>query len=86
MVEMEYIDGALTINATGAAMQDGGVGDLIKIRNVLRDPSSWGQDHDRVPLSRLGASYTGRCITFAPLAPLEHHDRRAVTSPKRQTM
>jgi hypothetical protein len=34
---------------------------------LVRDPSSWGQDHDRVPLSRLGASYTGRCITFAPL-------------------
>jgi Peptidase C39 family len=52
----------------------------------IRDPSSWGQDHDRVPLSRLGASYTGRCITFAPLAPRQHHDRRAVTSPQRQTM
>ena len=33
----------------------------------IRDPSSWGQDHDRVPLSRLAASYSGRCITFAPL-------------------
>src|SRR5580692_590489 len=29
----------------------------------IRDPSSWGQDHDRVPLSRLAASYSGRCIT-----------------------
>ena len=34
---------------------------------LLRDPSSWGQEHDRVPLSRLSASYSGRCITFAPM-------------------
>jgi hypothetical protein len=34
---------------------------------IFRDPSSWGQTCDRVPLSRLAASYTGRCITFAPL-------------------
>ncbi|WP_371791836.1 C39 family peptidase [Streptomyces sp. NBC_01471] len=34
---------------------------------LLRDPSAWGQTHDRVPLSRLTASYTGRAITFAPL-------------------
>lgn len=34
---------------------------------LIRDPSSWGQTRDRVPLSRLAASYTGRCITFAPL-------------------
>ncbi|WP_369186464.1 C39 family peptidase [Streptomyces sp. R08] len=33
----------------------------------FRDPSSWGQSHDRVPLGRLSASYTGRAITFAPL-------------------
>ncbi|MEV0850025.1 C39 family peptidase [Streptomyces sp. NPDC049954] len=33
----------------------------------FRDPSSWGQSHDRVLLSRLSASYTGRAITFAPL-------------------
>jgi len=33
----------------------------------IRDPSAWGQDHDRVPLTRLSASYTGRCITFAPM-------------------
>jgi len=38
--------------------------------NILfRDPSGWGQTCDRVPLSRLAASYTGRCITFAPLTP-----------------
>jgi hypothetical protein len=34
---------------------------------LFRDPSGWGQTCDRVPLSRLAASYTGRCITFAPL-------------------
>lgn len=35
---------------------------------LFRDPSAWGQDNDRVPLTRLAASYSGRCITFAPLA------------------
>jgi hypothetical protein len=34
---------------------------------LFRDPSSWGQTCDRVPLSRLAASYSGRAITFAPL-------------------
>ncbi|MFD9477977.1 cysteine peptidase family C39 domain-containing protein [Streptomyces nojiriensis] len=34
---------------------------------LIRDPSAWGQAHDRVPLSRLSASYTGRAITFAPM-------------------
>ncbi|MBF6060482.1 hypothetical protein IU500_06790 [Nocardia terpenica] len=34
---------------------------------LFRDPSAWGQDHDRVPLSRLTVSYSGRAITFAPL-------------------
>ncbi|MFD5842324.1 MULTISPECIES: C39 family peptidase [Streptomyces] len=33
----------------------------------VRDPSAWGQTHDRVPLSRLCPSYTGRAITFASL-------------------
>lgn len=33
----------------------------------IRDPSSWGQTHSSVPLSRLAASYTGRAITFPPL-------------------
>ncbi|MFI5475542.1 C39 family peptidase [Streptomyces cacaoi] len=33
----------------------------------FRDPSAWGQTHDRVPLSRLTRSYSGRAITFAPL-------------------
>ncbi|MGW1558273.1 C39 family peptidase [Streptomyces sp. NPDC002144] len=34
---------------------------------LFRDPSRWGQTHDRVPLSRLSCSYTGRAITFEPL-------------------
>lgn len=33
----------------------------------IRDPSAWGQTHDRVPLSRLSPSYARRAITFAPL-------------------
>jgi len=38
--------------------------------NILfRDPSGWGQTCDRVPLSRLAASYSGHVITFAPLTP-----------------
>ncbi|MGW2423356.1 hypothetical protein ACWC0C_29600 [Streptomyces sp. NPDC001709] len=35
----------------------------------FRDPSSWGQTHDRLPLSRVTASYSGRAITFPPLTP-----------------
>lgn len=35
----------------------------------IRDPSAWGQEHDRVPLARLAASYTGRAITFPALQP-----------------
>jgi hypothetical protein len=35
---------------------------------LFRDPSRWGQEHDRVPLSRLARSYAGRCITFTPAA------------------
>lgn len=31
---------------------------------LFRDPSAWGQQHDRVLLSTLAHSYTGRCITF----------------------
>lgn len=41
---------------------------------LFRDPSAWGQDHDHVPLARLSASYTGRCITFIPMpAPTRGH-------------
>ncbi|MFI1888289.1 glutamate ligase domain-containing protein [Streptomyces jumonjinensis] len=34
---------------------------------LIRDPSGWGQTHDRVPLSRLIRSYSGRAVTFPPL-------------------
>lgn len=34
---------------------------------LIRDPSAWGQDNDRVSLSRLAASYSGRAITFSPI-------------------
>jgi hypothetical protein len=34
---------------------------------LFRDPSAWGQANDRVKLSRLARSYTGRCITFQSL-------------------
>jgi hypothetical protein len=33
---------------------------------LFRDPSRWGQEQDRVALSRLARSYAGRCITFTP--------------------
>jgi flagella basal body P-ring formation protein FlgA len=33
-VQMVYIDGGLQIVTTGAALQDGAVGDFIKLRNV----------------------------------------------------
>ncbi|MGW7362051.1 D-alanine--D-alanine ligase family protein [Streptomyces sp. NPDC054841] len=33
----------------------------------IRDPSAWGQTHDRIRLNCLSPSYTGRAITFAPL-------------------
>lgn len=45
-------------------IQPGEGGDLAVL---IRDPSAWGQEHDRVPLSRLAASYTGRAITFPAL-------------------
>jgi hypothetical protein len=34
---------------------------------LFRDPSRWGQEHDRVRLSRLACSYAGRCVTFQPV-------------------
>ena len=54
--------GHLVVARGTAQSADGGTDILI------RDPSAWGQTHDRVPLARLSASYTGRCITFAPMA------------------
>ncbi|WP_256725500.1 hypothetical protein [Streptomyces sp. IMTB 2501] len=35
----------------------------------FRDPSAWGQTHDRVPRSRLSPFRTGRASTFRPLIP-----------------
>jgi flagella basal body P-ring formation protein FlgA len=32
-VRLVYVDGALTIVTTGSAMQDGGAGDIVKVRN-----------------------------------------------------
>jgi hypothetical protein len=43
---------------------------------LIRDPSAWGQDHDRVALKRLSASYAGRCVTFAPMPAGFHHAHR----------
>jgi len=33
-VRIEYRDGALTIAVAGEALQDGGVGDFVKLRNA----------------------------------------------------
>lgn len=30
------------------------------------DPSRWGKDHNTVPLQRISASYSGRCILLKP--------------------
>jgi hypothetical protein len=54
--------GGHLVVARGTAQSADGSPDIL-----IRDPSAWGQDHDRVPLTRLAASYTGRCITFAPI-------------------
>ncbi|MDQ0605810.1 ABC-type bacteriocin/lantibiotic exporter with double-glycine peptidase domain [Streptomyces canus] len=67
----------LIVSVTEQFPDDGRVGGhLVILRGYddgldptihFRDPSAWGQTHDRVPLSRVSASYTGRAITFAPL-------------------
>jgi hypothetical protein len=57
--------GGHLVVARGAARSTQGSPDIL-----IRDPSAWGQDHDRIPLARLSASYTGRCITFAPMPTL----------------
>lgn len=54
--------GGHLVVARGTARSAQGGPDIL-----IRDPSAWGQDHDRVPLARLSASYAGRCITFAPM-------------------
>ncbi|WP_240468126.1 C39 family peptidase [Streptomyces dangxiongensis] len=70
-------DAPLIVSVTEQFPDDGRTGGhLVILRGYddgpepvirFRDPSAWGQSHDRVPLSRLSASYTGRAITFAPL-------------------
>jgi hypothetical protein len=54
--------GGHLVVARGTAQSANGGPDIL-----ISDPSAWGQDHDRVPLTRLSASYSGRCITFAPM-------------------
>jgi hypothetical protein len=44
---------------------------------LFRDPSGWGQEHDRARLSRLAASYTGHCITFKSAVPPTQTELRA---------
>ncbi|MFJ8535562.1 C39 family peptidase [Streptomyces sp. NPDC093591] len=70
-------DAPLIVSVTEQLPDDGRVGGhLVILRGYedgpdpaihFRDPSAWGQTHDRVSLSRVSASYTGRAITFAPL-------------------
>jgi len=48
---------------------------------LIRDPSAWGQTHDRVTLGRLSASYSGRCITFAPMPACAPHTGRRDRDP-----
>jgi hypothetical protein len=73
-------DGPLIASVTSRFPDDGRHGGhLVVLRGcelgradpliLFRDPSQWGQEHDRVPLSRLAQSSTGRCITFTPAAP-----------------
>jgi hypothetical protein len=71
----------LIISVTGKFPEDGRRGGHLVVARgtacsargsdldiLIRDPSAWGQEHDRVPLARLASSYTGRCITFAPMS------------------
>ncbi|MEU0445595.1 C39 family peptidase [Streptomyces tendae] len=70
-------DAPLIVSVTEQLPDDGRAGGhLVILRGYedgpdptihFRDPSAWGQTHDRVQLSRVSASYTGRAITFAPL-------------------
>ena len=73
-------DAPLIISVTGKFPDDGRKGGHLVVARgtsepgagngpdiLIRDPSAWGQNHDRVPLRRLSASYSGRCITFAPM-------------------
>jgi hypothetical protein len=76
-----HLDGAPLIASVACEFPEDGRrgGHLVVLRGyqlghsdpliLFRDPSSWGQDHDRVRLSRLAQSYSGRCITFKPARP-----------------
>ncbi|MGH3250867.1 MAG: hypothetical protein ACRDOI_32320 [Trebonia sp.] len=80
-------DAPLVISVTGRFPEDGRKGGHLVVARgtsestagaldvLIRDPSTWGQDHDRVPLARLSASYSGRCITFAPMPARPGHGR-----------
>jgi hypothetical protein len=71
-------DAPLIISVTARFPEDGRKGGHLVVAHgtsepgadgpdiLIRDPSAWGQSHDRVTLRRLSASYSGRCITFAP--------------------
>lgn len=71
------VDGPIIVSVTEQFPVDGRQGGHLVIARgydedpdptiLIRDPSAWGQTHDRIPLDRLTASYTGRAITFAPL-------------------
>ncbi|MFF8283322.1 C39 family peptidase [Streptomyces albus] len=70
-------DAPLIISVTEKLPTDGRTGGHLVVARgyeasddpsiLIRDPSSWGQTHDRVPLSRLARSYSGRAISFSPL-------------------
>ncbi|MEV6653911.1 cysteine peptidase family C39 domain-containing protein [Streptomyces sp. NPDC051219] len=74
---VRLVDAPLIVSVTEQFPDDGRKGGHLVIARgyrdgqdpdiLIRDPSAWGQSHDRVPLSRLAASYTGRAITFALL-------------------
>jgi hypothetical protein len=74
---VHLVDAPLIISVTEQFPDDGRTGGHLVIARgyeegpdpviLIRDPSGWGQTHDRVPLSRLAASYSGRAITFPPL-------------------
>jgi hypothetical protein len=74
-------DGPLIASVTTGFPDDGRRGGhLVVLRGyernqadpsiLFRDPSGWGQANDRVRLSRLARSYTGRCILFQPIPAL----------------
>ncbi|MDH6575123.1 hypothetical protein [Kitasatospora sp. MAP5-34] len=75
-----YLDDApLIISVTEQLPEDGRKGGHLIVAYgyeggpdpviLFRDPSRWGQENHRVPLSRITASYTGRAIVFPPLTP-----------------